>query len=238
MLRIYCLQQWFGLSDEGLEDAIYDSQAMRSFIGIDLARESVPDATTLLKFRRLLEAHQLTEAIFREINAHLSERGLLLREGTMVDATIIEAPSSTKNETKARDAEMHQTKKGNAWHFGMKAHIGADDSGLVDSVHAAAAYESDVAHIHELLHGQEEVVFADAGYTGAYKRDEIVEAVGSGEIRADIDWHVAQRRSVIQKMNEGPAKNIRRALERIKAQVRARVEHPFHVVKNLFHHRT
>jgi IS5 family transposase len=238
MLRMYCLQQWFGLSDEGLEDAIYDSQAMRSFIGIDLARESVPDATTLLKFRRLLEAHQLTEAIFREINAHLSERGLLLREGTMVDATIIEAPSSTKNETKARDAEMHQTKKGNAWHFGMKAHIGADDSGLVDSVHAAAAYESDVAHIHELLHGQEEVVFADAGYTGAYKRDEIVEAVGSGEIRADIDWHVAQRRSVIQKMNEGPAKNIRRALERIKAQVRARVEHPFHVVKNLFHHRT
>jgi len=131
-------------------------------------------------------------------NAHLSERGLLLREGTMVDATIIEAPSSTKNETKARDAELHQTKKGNAWHFGMKAHIGADaDSGLVHSVHAAAANESDVAHVHELLHGQEEVVFADAGYTGAHKRDEIVEAVRSGEIRADIDWHVAQRRSVI-----------------------------------------
>jgi IS5 family transposase len=243
MLRMYCLQQWFGLSDEGLEDAIYDSQAMRGFIGIDLARESVPDATTLLKFRRLLEAHQLTEAIFREINAHLSERGLLLREGTMADGrstapAIIEAPSSTKNETKARDAEMHQTKKGIGWHFGMKAHIGADaDSGLVHSVHAAAANESDVAHVHELLHGQEEVVFADAGYTGAHKRDEIVEAVGSGEIRADIDWHVAQRRSVIQKMNEGPAKNIRRALERIKAQVRARVEHPFHVVKNLFRHR-
>jgi IS5 family transposase len=119
MLRIYCLQQWFGLSDEGLEDAIYDSQAMRGFIGIDLARESVPDATTLLKFRGLLEAHRLTEAIFREINAHLSERGLLLREGTVVDATIIEAPSSTKNEAKARDAAMHQTKKGNAWHFGL-----------------------------------------------------------------------------------------------------------------------
>jgi IS5 family transposase len=238
MLRMYCLQQWFGLSDEALEDAIYDSQAMRGFTGIDLAREAVPDATTLLKFRRLLEANRLTEAIFREINAHLSERGLLLREGTMVDATIIEAPSSTKNEARARDAEMHQTKKGNAWHFGMKAHIGADaDSGLVHSVHATAANEADVAHVHEVLHGQEGAVFADAGYTGADKRAEIVEAVEAGEIRADIDWHVAQRRSAIQKMAEGAAKDIRRALERVKAQVRARVEHPFHVVKNLFHHR-
>jgi IS5 family transposase len=134
----------------------------------------------------LLEAHRLTEAIFREINAHLSERGLLLREGTMVDGrstapAIIEAPSSAKNEAKARDAEMHQTKKGNAWHIGMKAHIGADaDSGLVHSVHAAAANESDVAHVHELLHGQEQAVFAYAGYTGAPKRCEIVEAVASG----------------------------------------------------------
>jgi len=118
MLRMYCLQQWFGLADEALEDAIYDSQAMRSFMGIDLGRESVPDATTLLKFRRLLEEHGLTAAIFQEINAHLGEKGLLLREGTMVDATIIEAPPSTKNKDKARDPEMHQTKKGNAWHFG------------------------------------------------------------------------------------------------------------------------
>ena len=235
---MYCLQQWFGLSDEGLEDAIYDSQAMRGFIGIDLARESVPDATTLLKFRRLLEEHQLTASIFGEINAHLAERGLLLREGTMVDATIIEAPPSTKNQEKARDPEMHQTKKGNAWHFGMKAHIGADaDSGLVHSVLATAANESDVAHIHEVLHGDESVVFVDAGYKGVEKRPEIVAAQESGEIRREIAWHVAQPRSTIKKMPDGPAKDIRRALERVKAQVRARVEHPFHVVKNLFRHR-
>ena len=238
MLRMYCLQQWFGLSDEGLEDAVYDSQAMRGFIGIDLARESVPDATTLLKFRHLLEEHQLTAAIFAEINAHLAERGLLLREGTMVDATIIEAPCSTKNEAKARDPEMHQTKKGNEWHFGMKAHIGADaESGLVHSVHATPANASDVAHAHEVLHGDEAVVFADAGYSGVQKRAEIAAACESGEIRDDIDWHVAQPRGAIKKMVEGPAKDIQRALERVKAQVRARVEHPFHVVKNLFRHR-
>jgi transposase, IS5 family len=130
--RMYFLQQWFGLADEALEDAIYDSQSMRDFVGIDLARESVPDATTLLKFRRLLEQHQLTAKLFEGINAHLAERGLLLREGTMVDATIIAAPPSTKNKDHERDPEMHQTKKGNEWHFGMKAHIGADaDSDLV-----------------------------------------------------------------------------------------------------------
>jgi IS5 family transposase len=156
MLRTYCLQQWFGLSDEAVEDAIYDSQSMRDFVGIDLARESVPDATTLLKFRRLLEHHGLTVKLFEEINAHLGERGLLLREGTMVDATIIAAPPSTKNKDQARDPEMHQTKKGNEWHFGMKAHIGADtQSGLVHSLHTTPANESDVAHAHELLHGQE-----------------------------------------------------------------------------------
>jgi len=140
MLRMYCLQQWFGLADEALEDAIYDSQAMRDFLGIDLGRQSVPDATTLLKFRRLLEEHQLTAQVFEQINRHLAEHGLLLREGTMVDATIIAAPPSTKNKDKARDPEMHQAKKGEQWHFGMKAHIGADaDSGLVHSVHTTAA---------------------------------------------------------------------------------------------------
>jgi len=155
MLRMYFLQQWFGLGDEALEDAIYDSHAMREFVGLDFARESVPDATTLLKFRRLLEEHSLTAELFKGINAHLAERGLLLREGTMVDATIIAAPPSTKNKAHARDPEMHQTKKGNEWHFGMKAHIGADaDSGLVHSLHATAANEADVAHTHEVLHGQ------------------------------------------------------------------------------------
>ncbi len=238
MLRMYFLQQWFGLADEAVEDAIYDSHAMREFVGIDLSRESVPDATTLLKFRRLLEQHQLTAALFGGINAHLAERGLLLREGTMVDATIIAAPPSTKNAEHARDPEMHQTKKGNEWHFGMKAHIGADvDSGLVHSLHATAANDSDVAHAHEVLHGQEAMAFLDAGYTGVGKRQEISQAQAEGKIRRDIEWNVAMRRSKINKMAEGPLKDLTKALERVKAQLRARVEHPFHVVKNLFRHK-
>ena len=237
MLRMYFLQQWFGLADEAVEDAIYDSQAMREFVGIDLARESVPDATTLLKFRRLLEEHKLSVALFEGINAHLAERGLPLREGTMVDATIIAAPPSTKNAEHARDPEMNQTKKGNKWHFGMKAHIGADaDSGLVHSVHVTAANDSDVAHTHEMLHGQEVFVSLDAGYTGVAKREEITAAQREGKIRDDIQWHVAERRSVINKINEGPLKVLKKALERVKAQIRSKVEHPFHVVKNLFHH--
>ena len=135
MLRIYLLQQWYGLSDEGLEDALYDSIAMRAFAGIDLARENVPDATTLLKFRRLLVEHALTRKLFDEIGIELCERGLMMKEGTLVDATIFEAAPSTKNAGKSRDPEMHQTKKGNQWHFGMKAHIGVDaDSGLVHTV--------------------------------------------------------------------------------------------------------
>jgi IS5 family transposase len=238
MLRMYFLQQWFGLADEALEDAIYDSQSMREFTGIDLGRESVPDATTLLKFRRLLEQHRLTAKLFEGINADLAERGLLLREGTMVDATIIAAPPSTKNEDKARDPEMHQTKKGNEWHFGMKAHIGADaDSGLVHSLHATSANESDVAHTHQVLHGQEAMAFLDAGYTGVEKRPEVAQAQAEGKIRSDIEWNVAERRSKITKMAEGTLKTLTKALERVKAQIRARVEHPFHVVKNLFHYK-
>ena len=238
MLRMYFLQQWFGLADEALEDAIYDSQSMREFVGIDLARESVPDATTLLKFRRLLEEHGLTAKLFEGINAHLAERGLLLREGTMVDATIIAASPSTKNKDHARDPEMHQTKKGNEWHFGMKAHIGADaESGLVHSLHTTAANESDVAHTHEVLHGEEAMAFLDAGYTGVEKRPEVVQAQAEGKIRGDIEWNVAKRRSTITKMAEGTLKTLTKALERVKAQIRSKVEHPFHVVKNLFHYK-
>ncbi|ENO83607.1 IS5 family transposase [Thauera linaloolentis] len=238
MLRMYFLQQWFGLADEALEDAIYDSQSMREFVGIDLSRETVPDASTLLKFRRLLEEHALTARLFEGINAHLAERGLLLREGTMVDATIIAAPPSTKNKAHARDPEMHQSKKGNAWHFGMKAHIGADaDSGLVHSLHTTAANESDVAHAHEVLHGQESQAFLDAGYTGVAKREEILQAQATGKIRSDIEWSVAKRRSTVTKMAEGTLKELTRALERVKAQLRARVEHPFHVLKNLFRYK-
>lgn len=235
MLRMYFLQQWYSLSDEGLEDTINDSQSMREFMGVDLGREQVPDATTLLNFRRLLEKHKLTQAMLDEVNAHLSERGLLMREGTMVDATIIAAPPSTKNKDKARDPEMHQTKKGNEWHYGMKAHVGADaGSGLVHSVHATAANESDVAHAHELLHGQEAHVHADAGYTGVHKRQEIVQAQAEGAIREDIQWHVAAKRGQVQKMPPLRYQQAVQAYERAKASIRARVEHVFHVLKNLF----
>ena len=238
MLRMYFLQKRYSLSDEGLEDAICDSQTMRDFVGVDLSRERVPDATTLLKFRRKLEEKTLTEAILQAVNAHLSQQGLLMREGTMVDATIIAAPPSTKNKDNARDPEMHQTKKGNQWHFGMKAHTGVDaESGLVHSVHATAANESDVAHTHELLHGQEQRVHADAGYTGVHKREEIKQAQDKGEIRKDISWHVAAKRGQVQGLPEGPLKDLTTALEHKKAQVRARVEHPYHVLKNLFRYK-
>lgn len=238
MLRMYFLQQWYSLSDEGLEDALYDSQAMRDFVGVDLAREQVPDATTLLKFRRLLEQHELTKAIFEKVNEHLGERGLLMREGTLVDATIIAAPSSTKNQDGERDPEMHQAKKGEQWHFGMKAHIGVDaDSGLVHSVHVTSANESDVANTHALLHGQERRVYADSGYTGVAKREEIVQAQAEGRIRGDVSWRVAAKRGTIVSMPDGALKRLTVLLEHKKAQIRARVEHPFHVVKNLFRHR-
>jgi IS5 family transposase len=238
MLRMYCLQQWYGLADEALEDALYDSQALRDFVGIDLSRESVPDATTLLKFRHLLQDNNLTRALFEEINAHLGQKGLLMRSGTIVDATIIAAPSSTKNEGNARDPEMHQVKKGNEWHFGMKAHIGVDaDSGLVHSLSTTAANAADVTQAQHLLHGDETDVFGDAGYTGVAKREEIVKAQADGSIDADVRWHVAMKRGKLKAMPEGRYKKLITALEHAKAQVRARVEHPFHVIKNLFRHR-
>ena len=232
MLRIYFLQQWYGLADEALEDALYDSQAMRTFAGIDLSVEAVPDATTLLKFRHLLEAHDLTRQIFEEVGSLLSERQLLMREGTIVDATIIAAPSSTKNARQERDPQMHQTKKGNQWYFGMKAHIGVDaQSGLVHSLSGTAANVADIAQAHALLHGQEKEVFADAGYQGVEKREEMA------PIREDIEWHVAAKRGKVRAMPEGLVKELSLLFEKAKAQVRARVEHPFHIIKNLFKHR-
>ena len=237
MLRMYFLQQWYTLADEALEDALYDSQAMREFIGIDLGRENVPDATTLLKFRRLLEQHDLTAAILAEVNRHLSERGLLMRQGTVVDATIIAAPSSTKNEDGKRDPEMHQAKKGNQWHFGMKMHSGVDaQSGLIHSVVCTAANEADVVHAHELLHGQETQVHGDSGYTGLDQRDEITSAQAEGTLK-DIDWRIAMKRGQLKAMPEGPGKALYEWYERRKAQVRAIVEHPFHIIKNLFGYR-
>lgn len=229
MLRMYCLQQWYGLADEALEDALYDSQALRDFVGIDLSRESVPDATTLLKFRRLLQDSDLTRALFDQINAHLGEQGLLMRAGTIVDATIIAAPSSTKNEDKARDPEMHQAKKGNQWFFGMKAHIGVDaESGLVHAVIGTAANVNDVTQAGALLHGDEEVAFGDAGYRGVDKREE---ARGPR-------WHVAMQPGKRKQLD--PSHKWARLLEQaeqLKASVRAKVEHPFHVIKNLFKHK-
>jgi IS5 family transposase len=232
MLRVYFLQQWYGLADEALEDALYDSQALQGFARIDLAAEGVPDATTLLKFRHLLETHDLCKGLFAAINADLTARGLLLREGTLVDATLIAAPSSTKNQEKQRDPEMHQTKKGNQWYFGMKAHIGADrDSKLVHTVVVTAANVADITKTAELLHGQEKQVHADAGYTGVEKRAEIV------ALERPMDWQIARKRGQIKMMAEGTAKETLKAAERAKASVRAFVEHPFHILKNIFKHR-
>jgi IS5 family transposase len=232
MLRVYFLQQWYGLADEALEDALYDSQALQRFARIDLSAEGVPDATTLLNFRHLLETHDLCKGLFSAINADLAARGLLLREGTLVDATLIAAPSSTKNAKRERDPEMHQTKKGNQWYFGMKAHIGADrDSQLVHTVVVTAANVADVTKTAELLHGDETQVHADAGYTGVEKRPEIV------ALQRKLDWQIAGKRSVIQALAEGAEKEALKAIEKTKAAVRAFVEHPFHIVKNLFRHR-
>lgn len=230
MLRMYIAQQCFGLSDEGIEDALYDSQAIRRFVGVDLAREAAPDATTLLKFRRRLEEHDLTGAIFQTINAHLAQQGLLLREGTLIDATLIAAPPSTKNRDRARDPAMHQAKKGNQWHFGMKAHIGVDlDSGLVHTVVGTAAHVADVTQAHALLHGQETAVLGDAGYQGVAKRAENQDT--------PVTWHVALRPGVRRALLDDDLGRLQERIERVKAGLRAKVEHPFHAIKNLFKYR-
>jgi len=231
-LRVYFLQQWYGLADEALEDALYESQALRGFARMDLAAEGVPDATTLLKFRRLLQTHDLCKGLFTAINADLTARGLLLREGTLVDATLIAAPPSTKNKDKQRDPERHQTRKGQQWYFGMKAHLGADrDSKLVHTVVVTAANVADITQTAELLHGQEKQVHADAGYTGVEKRAQIV------ALERKIDWQIARKREPIKTMAEGVEKETLKAVEKAKASVRAHVEHPFHILKNIFRHR-
>ena len=232
MLRVYFLQQWYGLADEALEDALYEIASLRAFVGIDLGAEPVPDATTLLKFRHLLEEHGLTRGILAQVNAMLSERGLLLREGTIIDATLIAAPSSTKNKARERDPEMHQTRKGQQWYFGMKAHVGVDlASGAVHTVTGTAAHVADIAEAHQLLHGEEKRGHVDAGYTGVEKRAEIVARF------PHVRWYVAAKRGQIKAMAAGQRKEVAQALEKAKAQLRAYVEHPFHVVKNLFGHR-
>ena len=230
MLRIHFVQQWFNLSDPAMEEALYDTPMFREFVGLDAGEDNLPDESTILRFRHLLEAHDLSLQILATVNATLAAKGLLLKSGTVVDATLIAAPSSTKNSSGERDPEMHQTKKGNQWHFGMKAHIGVDaDSGLVHTVVGTAANVNDVTQAHALVHGEETDVFADAGYQGVGKREETQEI--------NVNWHVAMRpgkRKLLDKST--PMGAILDQLERAKARIRAKVEHPFRVIKRQFGH--
>jgi len=226
MLRVHLLQNWFGYSDPAMEEALYETTILRQFAGLSLKR--IPDETTILNFRRLLEKHELAAGILGVINGYLGDRGLSLRQGTIVDATLIHAPSSTKNQDGKRDPEMHQAKKGNQWYFGMKAHIGVDDeSGLVHSVVGTAANVADVTQVDKLLHGDENVVCADAGYTGVEKRPE--------HEGRQVVWQIAARRSTYQKLGKRSVLyKAKRKIEKAKAQVRAKVEHPFRVIKRQF----
>ena len=226
MLRVHLLQNWFGYSDPAMEEALYETTLLRQFAGLSLER--IPDETTILNFRRLLERHELAAGILAVINGYLGDRGLSLRQGTVVDATLIHAPSSTKNKDGKRDPEMHQTKKGNQYYFGMKAHIGADsESGLVHSVVGTAANVANVTQVDKLLHGEENLVSGDAGYTGVEKRAE--------HAGRSVIWQIAARRSTYKRLSKRSALyKAKRKIEKAKAQVRAKVEHPFRVIKRQF----
>lgn len=226
MLRIHFMQQWFTLSDPGMEEAFFDTPLYREFAQLE-EFSRLPDESTILRFRHRLEKHKLAEQMLLTVNELLTQRGLLLKAGTAVDATLIAAPTSTKNKDKTRDPDMHSSKKGNQWYFGMKAHIGVDaDSGLVHTVRGTSGHVSDVAEGNALLHGQETVAFGDAGYQGIDKRP---------DAQADVTWHVAMRpgkRKALDKENEADA--ILDKAEKLKASVRAKVEHPFRVIKRQF----
>lgn len=222
MLRIHFLQHWFNLSDPAVEEALYESRSMRRFVGVDLGREPVPDESTILKFRHLLEAHGLGSRLFQIMGEYLDENGMKISTGTIVDATIIHAPSSTKNRQKARDPEMHQTKKGNQWYFGMKAHIGVDSKNkLIHSVVATAANVHDSQVLGDLLHGEETRVWGDTAYTG------------QGKV---ISEHAPRARDFTNKRarRNHPLNDKDRATNRTKSKVRAKVEHPFLVLKRVF----
>lgn len=224
MFRIYCLQQWYNLSDPGAEEALYDSITMRQFAGVSTDADVIPDETSILNFRRLLEKHKLTERLLSEINTHLCERGLLVGKGTIVDATIIDAPSSTKNAKKKRDPQMHQTRKGKQWYFGMKVHTGVDtESGLVHTVVGTAANVADINVLGELLHGNEESLHGDSAY---HSKELKVQAEASG-----LAFNVNQRGT-----KSKPLTKAQRVRNRCLSRVRATVEHPFLVVKRLWGH--
>lgn len=224
MLRIYFMQQWFNLSDPATEDALYDSQSIGRFAGIDLTQDPVPDETTILKFRHLLEKHDLTAKLFEVMGGYLEEKGLLLREGTIVDATLIAAPSSTKNNEKKRDPQMTQTKKGNQWYFGMKAHTGTDpENRVVHTIVATTASVHDSQVMEDLLHGEEEAVWGDKAYADETKKTEFEER--------GVKWCVSKKANRGQTLSAKDKERNRRL-----SKTRARGEHPFHVVKCLWGH--
>jgi IS5 family transposase len=229
MLRIHYMQQWFGLSDPAMEEALHDTPLYLEFAGLSSGSSRIPDETTILRFRHLLEKHDLAVDMLRVVNQLLQNKGLMLKTGTAVDATLISAPSSTKNASGERDPEMKQSKKGNQWFFGMKAHIGVDaESGLVHTVRGTSGNVNDVVEANSLLHGEEDVVFADSGYRGADKRP---------DAKPGVTWHVARRpssRKPFQK--EGKLGEIIDQVEHLKASVRAKVEHVFRVIKRQFGH--
>lgn len=221
MLRIYFLQRWFDLSDPQAEDAVYDSESMRRFVGVELGDDVVPDETTILRFRHLLEKHRLTEAIFAAVRDLLEERRLLLRSGTIVDATIIAAPSSTKNRTGTRDPEMRSTRKGNNWHFGMKLHVGTDRRGIVHSLTATDAAAADITQMPHLLHGKEREVLGDR----AYWREADRKAFRQQGVRYRINRRANFR---------APLNDHWRGINRTRSRLRARGEHAFRIVKQLW----
>jgi IS5 family transposase len=221
LLRIYFLQQWFNLSDPQAEDAIYDSESMRRFVGVELGDDVIPDETTILRFRHLLEQHQLTEAIFGAVQALLEERRLLLKSGTIMDATIIAAPSSTKNATTQRDPEMRQTRKGKMWHFGMKLHVGTDRRGLVHHVIATHAATADITQVDALVHGAEREIFGDQAYWSDAQR----QAFRARGVRYRVNRRAHRHR---------PLTEHQRAINQSRSRHRARGEHAFHVVKRLW----
>ena len=230
MLCIHFLQQWFNLSDPAMEEALYDTPMFREFAGLDMGEDNLPDESTILRWRHLLEKNNLSLQLLATVNSTLTAKGLLLKSGTVVDATLIAAPCSTKNSSGERDPEMHQTKKGNQWYFGIKAHIGVDaDSGLVHTVIGTAANVNDVTQASELVHGEESDVFADAGYQGVTKREETQDI--------DANWHVAMRPGKRKTLDRStPMGAVMDKLEHVKASIRAKVEHPFRVIKRQFGH--
>lgn len=221
MLRIYFLQIWFDLSDPAAEDAIYDSESMRRFVGVDLSDDRVPDETTIQRFRSFLVDRRLTEAMFAEINGLLESKGLLLRSGTIVDATIIAAPSSTKNGTESRDPEMRQTKKGKNWHFGMKVHVGTDKRGVVHSLTTTHAAAADIKQLDALLHGHEREIYGDQAY---WKEADRLRFQAAG-----VRYRVNRRPTYKRPLTEH-----QRAVNRSRSRCRARGEHAFNVVKRLW----